>query len=132
MHAWKDFVDQYQPAASFEDDIASTRVCQLAATAAELGTNAVGAVLLDDQGTVLAAGHNETFLNGFRSDLHGGMVSRMSSLPPKLQQISEELPKTWGLAECSTELREAASHIWDQTRTIVDRQIFEHARIKSK
>ncbi len=74
MHAWKDFVDQYQPAASFEDDIASTRVCQLAATAAELGTNAVGAVLLDDQGTVLAEGHNETFLNGFRSDLHAEMV----------------------------------------------------------
>ncbi len=74
MHAWKDFVDEYQPAASFEDDIASTRVCQLAATAVELGTYAVGAVLLDDQGTVLAEGHNETFLNGFRSDLHAEMV----------------------------------------------------------
>jgi tRNA(adenine34) deaminase len=179
---WKKYVDQYEPSASFNDDVASARVCQLAATAAELGTFAVGAVLLDDKGQVLAEGHNETFVDGFRSDLHaemvvltkfetehkmpqspatltlisslepcpmcmarliysgigsirylcedpqGGMVTRISSLPPKLQQISEDLSQSWGLAECSNELREAASHIWEQTRDAVDHRVVEHGK----
>ena len=70
MQDWKKYVDQYEPSASLKDDIASVRVCQLAAMAAELGTYAVGAVLLDDKGQILAEGHNEVFINDFRSDLH--------------------------------------------------------------
>jgi tRNA(adenine34) deaminase len=74
MRDWKKYVDQYEPSTSFKDDVAAVRVCQLAATAAELGTYAVGAVLLDDNGAVLAEGHNRTFVDGFRSDLHAEMV----------------------------------------------------------
>ncbi len=182
MQDWKKYVDQYEPSASFKDDVAAARVCQLAATAAELGTYAVGAVLLDDKGEVLADGYNETFVDGFRSDLHaemvvltkfetdqhrprnpgtltlisslepcpmcmsrliysgigsiryicedpqGGMVTRKSSLPPKLQEISEDLSQVWGLAECSNELREAARQIWEQCREGVDRRIVEHGK----
>ncbi len=182
MRDWKKYVDQYQPSASFKDDVAAARACQLAATAAELGTYAVGAVLLDDKGEVLADGYNKTFIDGFRSDLHaemvvltkfetdqqmpqnpgtltlisslepcpmcmsrliysgigsiryicedpyGGMVTRKSSLPPKLQEISEDLSQVWGLAECSSELREAARQIWEQCREDVDRRIVEHGK----
>jgi tRNA(adenine34) deaminase len=182
MRDWKKYVDQYEPSASFKDDVAAVRVCQLATTAAELGTFAVGALLLDDKGEVLADGHNETFVDGFRSDLHaemvvlnkfetehplpknpgtltlisslepcpmcmarliysgigsiryicedphGGMVTRISSLPPKLQQISEDLSQAWELAECSDELREAAFHIWEQSREVVDRRIVERGK----
>jgi len=179
MQDWKKYVDQYEPSTSLKDEIAAVRVCQLAAMAAELGTYAVGAVLLDDKGEVLAEGHNEVFVDDFRSDLHaemvvltkfeiehqrpgelgtftlvsslepcpmcmtrliysgigsiryvcedpyGGMVTRKSSLPPKIQQISEDLFQLWGLAECSEELREAAFHIWDQNRAEIDRRIVE-------
>ena len=182
MQDWKKYVDQYEPSASFKDDVAAARVCQLAATAAELGTYAVGAVLLDDKGEVLADGYNKTFIDGFRSDLHaemvvltkfetdqqmppnpgtltlisslepcpmcmarliysgigsiryicedpqGGMVTRKSSLPPKLQEISEDLSLVWGLAECSSELKEAARQIWEQCREGVDRRIVEHGK----
>jgi tRNA(adenine34) deaminase len=182
MRDWKEYVDQYEPSASLRDEVAAVRVCQLAAVAAELGTYAVGAVLLDGKGEVLADGHNETFVDGFRSDLHaemvvltkfetehqqppnpsgltlvsslepcpmcmarliysgigsiryicedplGGMVTRKSLLPPKLQEISEELSQVWGLAECSNELREAASHIWELSREDVDRRIVERGK----
>jgi len=175
-------LDQYEPSASLEDEVAAVRVCQLAAIAAELGTYAVGAVLLDDNGTVLADGHNEVFVGGFRSDLHaemvvlnkfetgqknplnpgsltlvsslepcpmcmarliysgigtirylcedpyGGMVTRRSSLPPKLQEISEDLSQAWGLAVCSNDLREAALNIWEQSRVDIDRRIVEHGK----
>lgn len=180
MQDWKNYLAQYATSALFEDDVASHRVCQLAAKASELGTYAVGAVLLDDQGVLLAEGHNAVFVDGFRSDLHaemvvltkfeteyqgpikphtltlisslepcpmcmarliysgvgtiryvcedphGGMVTRISSLPPKLQEISEELSQDWGLADCSKELRDAAFQILEQTREIVDRRIVEH------
>jgi tRNA(adenine34) deaminase len=182
MQDWKKFVDQYEPSASFKDDIAAARVCRLAATAAELGTYAVGAVLLNDRGDVIAEGHNRTFVDGFRSDLHaemvvltkleteermpqnpgtltlisslepcpmcisrliysgvgniryicedplGGMVTRISSLPPRLQEISEEMGQVWGQAECSDELRGAALQIWEQCRDDVDRRIIEHGQ----
>jgi len=74
MRDWKKYVDQYEPSDSLKDEVAALRVCQLAAMAAELGTYAVGAVLLDDKGEVLADGHNKTFVDGFRSDLHAEMV----------------------------------------------------------
>ena len=179
MQDWKKYLDQYDPSASLKDEIAAVRVCRLAAMAAELGTYGVGAVLLDDNGEVLAEGHNEVFVDDFRSDLHaemvvltkfeiehqrpdelgsltlvsslepcpmcmtrliysgirsiryvcedpnGGMVTRKSSLPPKIQQISADLSQVWGLAECSRELREAAFHIWDQNRAEIDRRIVE-------
>ena len=179
MRDWKKYVDHYEPSTSFEDDVAAVRVCQLAAMAAGLGTYAVGAVLLDDKGKVLADGHNEVFVDGFRSDLHaemvvlnkfetghqgpqspgtltlisslepcpmcmarliysgvgsiryicedpyGGMVTRIASLPPTLQQISEDLSQVWGPADCSNELREAAHHIWEQNRVDLDRRIVE-------
>ena len=182
MRDWKKYVDQYEPSASFKDDVAAVHVCRLAAIAGELGTYAVGAVLLDDRGEVLADGHNETFIDGFRSDLHaemvvltkfeteyhgsqkpvsltlisslepcpmctarliysgigsirylcedphGGMVTRMSSLPPKLQEISKDLSQVWGSAECSSELREAADHLLEQNREAVDRRIVEHGK----
>jgi len=179
MRDWKKYLDQFESSASFADEVAAVRVCQLAATAAKLGTYAVGAVLLDDKGKVLADGHNEVFVDGFRSDLHaemvvltkfetghripqnpgtltlisslepcpmcmarliysgvgsiryicedphGGMVTRKSSLPPTLQQISDDLSQVWGLADCSHELREAAHHIWEQNRVDIDRRIVE-------
>lgn len=181
MQDWKKYVDQYEPSPSLKDEIAAVRVCQLATMAAELGTYAVGAVLLDDKGEVLAEGHNEVFVDRFRSDLHaemvvltkfetgpqrsqkpgtltlisslepcpmcmarliysgigsiryicedphGGMVTRKSSLPPTLQQISEDLSQMWGLAECSNELREAARQIWEQERAEIDLRIVERA-----
>ena len=186
MQDWKKYVDQYAASASFKDDLAAVRVCQLAATAAELGTYAVGAVLLDDNGEVLAEGHNKTFVDGFRSDLHaemvvltkfetehqmaqnpgtltlisslepcpmcmarliysgigsiryicddphGGMVSRKSLLPPKLQEISEDLSQVWGLAECSSDLREAAHHIWEQNKEEIDRRLVEHGNGRAR
>jgi tRNA(adenine34) deaminase len=182
MRDWKKYVDKYEPSVSLKDDVAAVRVCQLAATAAQLGTYAVGAVLLDDKGEVLADGHNKVFVDGFRSDLHaemvvlnqfetehqmpqnpgtltlisslepcpmcmarliysgvgsiryicedplGGMVTRISSLPPILQKISADLSQVWGLAECSDELREAAFQVWEQCREDVDRQIVEHGK----
>jgi len=182
MRDWKKYVDQYKPSTALRDEVAAVRVCQLAAMAAERGTYAVGAVLLDDKGQVLADGHNEIFIDGFRSDLHaemvvltkfetehqmsrnpgtltlisslepcpmcmarliysgigsiryicedphGGMVSRKSSLPPTLRQISKDLSQVWGLAECSNELREAAFHIWEQNRAEIDRRIVEHGK----
>ena len=182
MRDWKKYVDQYEPSASFKDEVAAVRACQLAAVAADLGTSAVGAVLLDNKGQVLAEGHNRTFVDSFRSDLHaemvvltkfetghqknqnpgnltlisslepcpmcmarliysgigsiryicedplGGMVTRMSSLPPTLQKICEDLSQVWGLAECSDELREAALQIWEQCREDVDRRIVERGK----
>jgi len=186
MRDWKKYVDQYEPSASLKDERAAVRVCQLAATAAELGTYAVGAVLLDDKGEVLADGYNEVFVDGFRSDLHaemivmtkfetehpmpqnpgtltlisslepcpmcmarliysgigsiryicedphGGMVTRKSSLPPKLQEISEDLSQVWWLAECSNELREAAFQLLEQCREDVDRRIVEHGKGRTR
>jgi tRNA(Arg) A34 adenosine deaminase TadA len=74
MRDWKQTVNEYKARDTFDDDVAAHRACQLAATASTLGTYAVGAVLLDDNGRVLSEGHNETFINGFRSDLHAEMV----------------------------------------------------------
>ncbi len=179
MHDWKKYLEQYVPSASFRDESAAVRVCQLATMAAELGTYAVGAVLLDDEGEILAEGHNEVFVDRFRSDLHaemvaltqfeteyqgpqkpgaltlisslepcpmcmarliysgigsiryvcedphGGMVTRISSLPPTLRAISEGLSQVWGLAECSNELRGAARQIWEQHREEIDLRIVE-------
>lgn len=74
MQNWKKYLDDYTPSTELKDEIVSIRVCQLAAQAAELGTYGVGAVLLNDRGEILVEGHNEVYVNGFRSDLHAEMV----------------------------------------------------------
>ncbi len=74
MRDWKKYFNEYVPSADLKDETASIRVCQLATYAAELGTYGVGAVILDDKGHILIEGHNEVFVNDFRSDLHAEMV----------------------------------------------------------
>jgi cytosine deaminase len=74
MREWKKFLNEFVPSTDLKDETASIRACQLAIHAVELGTYGVGAVLLDDKGEVLVEGHNEVFVNDFRSDLHAEMV----------------------------------------------------------
>ena len=58
-----------------------------------------------------------------RADDIGGMVQRKSSLPPIFKEITESNSQVWGMAECSDTLREAAFHIWDQSRHELDRRL---------
>ena len=74
MQDWHRVLDQYEPSKSFRDEVAALRACRLAAAAGQRGTYAVGAVLLDSDGAVVAEGHNEVFTGNFRSDLHAEMV----------------------------------------------------------
>ena len=74
MQDWKKYLDEFIPSTDLKDEIAAIRVCQLAAIAAKLDTYGVGAVLLDDKGRILIEGHNEVYVNNFRSDLHAEMV----------------------------------------------------------
>ena len=53
------------------------------------------------------------------------MVTRLSALPPKLQEISEDLSQSWGPADCSEDLREAAHQLLEQNREIADRRLVE-------
>lgn len=48
--------------------------CVLALQAVTKGSFGIGSVLVDAEGTILQAGHNEVFSGGFRSDLHAEMV----------------------------------------------------------
>jgi cytosine deaminase len=56
------------------DEAAGWLACVLALRAASLGNYGVGAILLDEDGRILEAGHNETFTPHFRSDAHAEMV----------------------------------------------------------
>jgi len=55
-------------------------------------------------------------------DPHGGMVTRITALPPKIQEMSNAISQSWAMADCSAELKNAAQHIWDQSREEGDRK----------
>ncbi len=74
MEDWDQYLDTFVPSDLFRHEGAAIRACRLAATAVDLGTYGVGAVLLDDRGEVLLEGHNEVHVGPFRSDLHAEMV----------------------------------------------------------
>ncbi len=74
IERWRDFLEEFDRADDLEHESIAVYVCQLATQAAEKGTYGVGAVLLDGDGKIRAQGHNEVFINGFRSDLHAEMV----------------------------------------------------------
>ena len=63
-----------------------------------------------------------------RADDIGGMVQRKSLLPPVFREISESQGQVWGLAECSAKLRDAAFHIWDQSRPGLDNRLASRQR----
>lgn len=46
----------------------------------------------------------------------GGMVQRMTSLPPIFQDITKRMSQTWELVECSEEIRLAAFYIWKESK----------------
>lgn len=183
---WKEFLRDYVPASDLPDELAAIAVCRLALRAAASGTYGVGAVLLDEKGSVIVEGQNQVHGPIFRSDLHaemvvmnefenraaprtvlsdytlvtslescpmcmtrlifagvgtilhvraddvGGMVQRKNALPPIFQQITDQQRQRWRQAECSQELREAAFHIWDQSREDLDRRIVERANRASR
>ena len=58
----------------------------------------------------------------------GGMVTRLSSLPPKLFEMSEALSQSWAQADCSRELRDAAHHILEHSRDEMDQRIVDRGR----
>lgn len=58
-----------------------------------------------------------------KEDHLGGMVQRKAQLPPIFQDITEDLSQEWALAACSEVLRDAAFHIWDQTRAALDNKL---------
>ena len=53
----------------------------------------------------------------------GGMVQRMDQLPPIFKKITRDNGQVWGLADCSQALRDAAFHIWDDSRDELDRRL---------
>lgn len=59
-------------------------------------------------------------------DPDAGMVTRKGALPPFVQQISNSLPQVWEQAQCSEELKEAALHIFEQSREQANRRLVEH------
>jgi cytosine deaminase len=72
--AWRSFLEQYEPDARYADDGPVWLTCVLALEAVTQGNFGVGAALFDDDGQILAHGHNEVFHPYFRSDLHAEMV----------------------------------------------------------
>jgi len=58
-------------------------------------------------------------------DPYAGMVTRKKSLPPLIQQFSNDLSQVWEQAQCSEELKEAAFHIWEQSREQANRRQVE-------
>lgn len=74
MTNWKAFLDGFSPRAELKDEATAIQACRLALQAADLGTYGVGALLLDRDGEVVVEGHNEVFVEGFRSDFHAEMV----------------------------------------------------------
>ena len=74
MEPWRTYIETYTPVEGPADERAALHVCQLALAAATHGTYGIGAALFDEAGEVVAEGHNEVFIGGFRSDLHAEMV----------------------------------------------------------
>lgn len=71
---WEEYVETFRPNDKFEHESLALRVCQLAAIAASKNTYGVGALLANEQGEIIVEGHNESFVGGFRSDMHAEMV----------------------------------------------------------
>lgn len=65
----------YQLDENNRDERFAYRCCELALEALENGCYGIGAILFDDNGTILAEGRNEIFLRGFYSDRHAEMVA---------------------------------------------------------
>jgi len=74
IERWKTYLENFNRSNDLEHESIAVHVCQLATQAAEKGTYGVGAVLLDGDGGIRAQGHNEVYIDGFRSDLHAEMV----------------------------------------------------------
>lgn len=71
---WKSLLDNYQFLSTYKDDDYSWLTCILALKAVYSGNFGVGAILVDDTGTIIEWGHNEVFNPYFRSDRHAEMV----------------------------------------------------------
>ena len=50
----------------------------------------------------------------------GGMVQRITNLPPIFQQFTASQGQVWEKAQCAEVLRRLAFEIWDSTREQVD------------
>lgn len=71
---WSDALRSYQISTAYPDDAHALQVCQLALQGAQSGNVGVGAILLNPDGKLILARHNEVCQAGFRSDLHAEMV----------------------------------------------------------
>ncbi len=71
---WADALSSYQVSPAHPDDAHALQTCQLALQAALSGNVGVGAILLNPDGKLILARHNEVCQSGFRSDLHAEMV----------------------------------------------------------
>ena len=67
-------IENYEPVKSYNDDAYIWLTTILALQAADMGNFGVGSVLVNGNGDIVAAGHNEVFEPYFRSDLHAEMV----------------------------------------------------------
>jgi tRNA(Arg) A34 adenosine deaminase TadA len=72
--AHKDFLLNYPPRSEHPDDSCVWLACAEALLAAAAGNYGVGAVLVGEGGSILAAGRNRVFHPRFRSDLHAEMA----------------------------------------------------------
>lgn len=71
---WRAHLLNYQHVPEKEDDAHAWLACCLAWQAVVAGNFGVGAILVDEQGRIIAQGHNQMFHPHFRSDRHAEMV----------------------------------------------------------
>ena len=71
---WRDWLTDYLFRENYPDDGYAWLTCVLALKGKNSGNYGVGDILVDDNGNVVASGHNEVFHPHFRSDRHAEMV----------------------------------------------------------
>jgi cytosine deaminase len=74
VEQWKAFLAAYSFRPEQPDDASAWLTCTLALEAVASDNFGVGALLVDDNGQVVAQGHNQVFHPHFRSDRHAEMV----------------------------------------------------------
>jgi cytosine deaminase len=74
IHTWRTYLKGYQFNKKYPDDAYVWLTCILALKAVEVGNFGVGCILINNQGDLLAQGHNKIFHPYFRSDRHAEMV----------------------------------------------------------
>ncbi len=74
VRRWRRHLAGYRPDSERSDDVVVWLACVLALKAAAEGNFGIGCVLINDQGDVVARGHNEVFTPWFRGDRHAEMV----------------------------------------------------------